>query len=86
MTLRKGLMWTDSTTEQWTLHPSVSPSCCRTPVVQRQQHALVQTRPVQVAGDRLAGPAVQLQLIGVRGVRIRFRQDVAVPVFVKGVL
>lgn len=57
-----------------------------TSVVQGQQHPLVQTGPVQITGDGFARPAVQLQLLRVRGVRIWLGQDVAVAVLVEGVL
>ena len=58
----------------------------QTSVVQRQQHPLVQAGPVEVPGDGLAGPAVQLQLLRVGRVRVRLCQDVAVAVLVEGVL
>lgn len=58
----------------------------RTSVVQGQQHPLIQAGPVQVTRDGFARPAVQLQLLRVRSVRIRLGQDVAVAVLVEGVL
>lgn len=63
---------------------SRSRSC--TSIVQGKQHSLIKARSVQVSGNGLPRPAVQLQLLWVRRVRVGLGQDVAIAVFVKRVL
>lgn len=54
--------------------------------MQGEQHSLIETRSVQVSGDGLSRPAVQLQLLWVGCVWVWLGQDVAIAVFVKRVL
>lgn len=57
-----------------------------TSIVQGEQHSLIKARSVQVSRNGLPRPAVQLQLLWVRRVRVWLGQDVAIAVFVKRVL
>lgn len=58
----------------------------RTSVVQSQEDSFVQAGSVEVPGNGLPCPTVQLQFLGVRCVGVGLSQDVPIPVFIKGVL
>lgn len=50
-----------------------------------EQDSLIKTGSVQVSGDWFSCPAVQLQLLWIRCMRVRLGQNVAIAVFVKRV-
>lgn len=61
-------------------------TCYHTPIMQGEQHSLIETCSVQISGDGFSCPAVQLKLFWVRCVGVWLSQDVTIAVFVKRVL